>query len=325
MAHEAAGIPVRARAASNPGNIGHGWVKERFIKRPEPGVVFIPAKLSDNPGLERATYEHDLRGLPDELRRMLLEGDWGAFEGAAFTISRDHLIDEFPLQDAHDRFEALDYGLNGAPWALCAVDFEGNVVFHDMIYEHDMLPTDVAQKVLGKRNEGWGHGHAAWGDPTLWKRTWTKNKLGRPAVLADEFAEGGAPIVAANNDPRAGLIRVKQMLALDPQHRFPNWHERAGEPDAPRVFFVKSRCVRLIEELRSAPLQPNDKPDGGEKINPEWESHYGHAVAMVRYALMTRPAASVQPYEPPEDPRARFIDEFYAQRDNWNADRFEPV
>jgi hypothetical protein len=57
-----AGIPVRARSASNPGNIGHGWVKERFIEKPAPGVVFIPAKLSDNPGLERATYERDLSG-----------------------------------------------------------------------------------------------------------------------------------------------------------------------------------------------------------------------------------------------------------------------
>jgi hypothetical protein len=177
---------------------------------------------------------------------MLLDGDWGAFEGAAFTISPAHLVREFELQDAHDRFEALDYGLNGAPWALIAVDFEGNLVFYDMIYEADKLPDEVAAKVLAKRRAGWGPGHAAWADPSLWHRTGTRNKLGRPAVLADEFADNGVPIVAANNDPRAGLIRLKQLLDLDSGHRFPNWHERAGQPGAPRVFFVEGRCGRLV-------------------------------------------------------------------------------
>lgn len=306
-AHEAAGIPVRARAASNPGNIGHGWVKRRFIEHPSDRVVFIPAKVDDNPGLDRATYVSDLSHLPDELRAQLLDGNWDAFEGAAVTVTPDHLINAFRQTDAHSRFEACDYGLNGAPWALIVVDYEGNLVFNDMLYLRDLLPSQIAPLVLQKRKEGWGHGHPAYCDPSVWHRTGTMNKFSRPAVLADEFTDNGVPVIRANNDPKAGLIRLRELLLLDPDHRFPSWHPRAGQIGAPRVFFHSDRCKQLIEELQSAPLQPIDKADGGEKIDPEWESDNGHAVAMARYAVMTRPSPSKEPRKPLADARAEYL------------------
>ena len=311
-AHEQAGIPVRARAASNPGNIGHGWVKERFITRPKDGVIFVPAKIADNPGLDRATYEQDLSGLPEELRKQLMEGDWDAFEGAAFTVTADHMVDEFPVRDWMSRFEALDYGLNGAPWAFCPVDHEGNVVFADLLYVKDLLPSQLAPLVHLRRRAVWGQGNTTFADPAIWHRTGTVNKFGKPAVLADEFADHDLPLVKANNDPRAGLIRVREMLKLDENHVFPAWHPRAGQPGAPRVFFVRGRTDRLVDELKSAPLQPIDKTDGLEKVDPEWESRYGHAVAMCRYALMSRPSPNAEP-EPwrsiPEHLRPAWVDD----------------
>jgi hypothetical protein len=45
---EAAHIPLRMRSASNPGNVGHDWVKRRFVARtgdPAGERLFIPARL----------------------------------------------------------------------------------------------------------------------------------------------------------------------------------------------------------------------------------------------------------------------------------------
>jgi hypothetical protein len=79
-------IPLRMRAASNPGGIGHEWVKRRFIdpKTRKPGVVFIPAKLEDNPNLDRDSYVQSLNELDPITRSQLLAGDWNAVAGGRF-------------------------------------------------------------------------------------------------------------------------------------------------------------------------------------------------------------------------------------------------
>lgn len=295
-AHELAGIPVRARAASNPGNVGHGWVKKRFITQPKPGVIFVPAKLADNPGLDVATYTEDLSHLPTELRRQLLDGDWDAFEGAAFPLFGElHLVDHFPLTDSFDRIEGMDYGLNGYAWYLLATDYDGNLIFADSVYGKDQLPDTVADEVVAKRKAGWGFGHTVHADPSLWHRTGRRNKFGQPAMLADEFSEAGVPIIKGNNDPRAGLIRLRKLMEPSPRRRFPSWHPRAGAHGAPGLFIVSPGCWQLVEQLAAAPLQPIDKPDGGEKIDPEWESKYGHGCAAARYTVMAKPGPSDEP------------------------------
>jgi hypothetical protein len=274
----------------------------------------VPAKVRDNPdGIDADEYEAGMMRIPEELRRRLLDGDWDAFEGAAFEVTNEHLVEGFTLRDAFNRFESADYGLNGAPWALWATDFEGNVVAVDMLYERDLIPSEIAPKVVAKRKAGWGFGHGAFMDPSVWHRTGTRNRLGRPAMLADEFSDAGVPVSPANNDPRAGLMRLRELLRCDPLHSFPDWHGRRGEKGAPRVFFDR-RCAALVEELQTAPLQAVGKPDGGEKVDPDWEGAHGHAVAMARYAVMTRPSASKRPYEPLDDPRAEALRRHDAKR-----------
>lgn len=70
-------IPLRARAATNPGGIGHEWVKRRFV---EEGTaterVFVPAKLQDNPFLDQVSYRTSLQNLDSITRRQLLDGEW---------------------------------------------------------------------------------------------------------------------------------------------------------------------------------------------------------------------------------------------------------
>lgn len=69
-------VPLRMRAASNPGGIGHEWVNLRFRVQKAPGRVFMPALLRDNPSLDPREYLQMLAELDPVTRRQLEHGDW---------------------------------------------------------------------------------------------------------------------------------------------------------------------------------------------------------------------------------------------------------
>jgi hypothetical protein len=100
------------RSASNPGNIGHQFVKSRFVDVARDQIhtttdeelgttktrYFLPATLSDNTLMseqEKSEYLSWLRNLPKSEREMLESGNWDYVPGAAFAeISRQvHMID----------------------------------------------------------------------------------------------------------------------------------------------------------------------------------------------------------------------------------------
>ncbi len=68
-------VPLRMRGAGNPGGIGHKWVKNRFIDDPGPRE-FVPAKLTDNPHIDQASYRESLAELDPINRAQLLDGLW---------------------------------------------------------------------------------------------------------------------------------------------------------------------------------------------------------------------------------------------------------
>lgn len=94
-------VPLRMRGASNPGDRGHEWVRRRFIERraasefpiDDPRFdpkdtpararrrVFIPARLDDNPHVDRESYEESLANLTVIERARLRDGDWYADAG----------------------------------------------------------------------------------------------------------------------------------------------------------------------------------------------------------------------------------------------------
>jgi predicted phage terminase large subunit-like protein len=89
-------IPLRIRAASNPGGTGHDWVKDRFVVG---GKLFIPAKLDDNPHLDREEYIKTLMELDPVTRAQLMNGDWEiGIEGNLFKRYW------FKLNDIADNF-----------------------------------------------------------------------------------------------------------------------------------------------------------------------------------------------------------------------------
>lgn len=82
-------IPIRMRAAGNPGGPGHTWVKERFIDPPDPEEmtarqiqaqkakrIFIPSGLQDNDYLDKEDYIESLMELDVVTRNQLMNGDW---------------------------------------------------------------------------------------------------------------------------------------------------------------------------------------------------------------------------------------------------------
>ena len=103
------GTRVYIRASANPGGVGHGWVKERFITAAKPmqtiwedvtwkdpageehhamqSRIFVPSSVFDNPALLQndPDYIKRLASMPEAERNALLYGDWNTFSGQVFT------------------------------------------------------------------------------------------------------------------------------------------------------------------------------------------------------------------------------------------------
>jgi len=87
-------VPIRMRSGSNPGGVGHEWVKNRFIKGDK---LFIPARLEDNPHLDQEEYLKSLSELDPITRKQLLEGDWSAtLKGDLFNRNWFQIVDDYP-------------------------------------------------------------------------------------------------------------------------------------------------------------------------------------------------------------------------------------
>jgi predicted phage terminase large subunit-like protein len=89
----AADIPLRTRAATNPGGPGNNWVYERFILNKGSERKFMPAKISDNPSLDAEAYIKGLNELDGIERARLLDGNWeireegGMFQRDWFNVT----------------------------------------------------------------------------------------------------------------------------------------------------------------------------------------------------------------------------------------------
>lgn len=92
-------VPLRVRGATNPGGIGHTWVKKRFIdaRTRERGAVFIPAKVYDNPHIKVEEYVDSLSYLDPVTRARYLDGDWVIVEaGSMFRRSWFEIVESLP-------------------------------------------------------------------------------------------------------------------------------------------------------------------------------------------------------------------------------------
>ena len=113
-------VPLRIRAATNPGGVGHQWVRDRFIdpRTRKRGCIFVPSKLEDNPWLDRDSYELSLASLDRVTRQQLRHGDWDIRpEGNTFRL------EDFRSYDSDGQFYRLSRNRDGsASWTVAIAD-----------------------------------------------------------------------------------------------------------------------------------------------------------------------------------------------------------
>jgi hypothetical protein len=136
----AAGAFSCMAGATNPGNIGHAWVKALWVDKVPPAGFeradlydphdydFIRARIDDNPIYANdADYRRTLEALPEYLRLPFLEGDWNVFAGQYFDIfdygRHTARPEEIRLEPWWPRWISIDWGFQhpSAVYWHCAV------------------------------------------------------------------------------------------------------------------------------------------------------------------------------------------------------------
>jgi hypothetical protein len=143
-------IPTKVACGTNPGGIGHRWVKERFIdktvtrysddghntpiqtmdykevieipdrhdsskkKNITMNVRFIPASWADNPFLNDS-YVANLMQQSEYKREMDLHGNWSIVAGRMFRYEEDSFIDDFHARELINKYNpdiyiSIDWG-----------------------------------------------------------------------------------------------------------------------------------------------------------------------------------------------------------------------
>ncbi|MGI5947731.1 MAG: terminase large subunit domain-containing protein [Lachnospiraceae bacterium] len=157
------GTRVYRRATGNPGGIGHGWVKQYFVKAGPPMTpikteveivgpdhnkiilsrkkIFVPSSVFDNQKLleNDPNYLANLAMMDEQDRNALLYGDWDSFTGQVFMEWRDdpegyqnqrfsHVIDDFDIPETWDIYRGFDFGY-AKPFSVgwYAIDHDGRM------------------------------------------------------------------------------------------------------------------------------------------------------------------------------------------------------
>jgi hypothetical protein len=282
--------PVRFVAGTNPGGIGHGWVKNRYIDIGPPETiytdlesketrVFIPAKVDDHPLQKfKEDYSKKLNAISDiELRKALRDGDWDVFAGQVFTEwSRNkHVVEPFPIPNHWIKWFSYDHGYNtfaAGLWYAQDPITERKYVYREM-YETQRGVSELAS--LKKRLEGQEKPVPNLADPAIWKGAGDQN-TGKS--VAEMFQAEGVSFTPANNDRLAGKAAVHEALAI--------------APDGLPKLQVFANCVNLIRTLPSLPYDQHRVEDVDTKAED-------HLYDSLRYGLMSqRSTNTTKPYKP---------------------------
>jgi hypothetical protein len=314
----------RIEAASNPGSIGHAWVKRTFITPkpanelwktpPEEGGMlrqFIPARLTDNPHLTKddPEYANRLRGLgTDNLVRAMLDGDWDIIAGAAFEkLRRDlHCIEPFVPPEDWLVFGSLDWGSsrpfsfglwtvsNGNQLPDGRLYQRGAIIRYNELYGWNGKPnegmrmevSEVAKQCLARAKRKLAYCVA---DPSMWKVD------GGPSH-AEVMGRHGLILRPGDHNRHAGYLEMRGRIA--------------GNEDGP-MFYVTKNCHdgfwRTVPDLVMDEADPED-------VDTDQEDH---AYDDARYACMSRPwAKPIEKKEPKVERWLRFEEK---DEDTWKV------
>lgn len=293
----------RIETASNPGSIGHQWVKKAFIRSPteiyqtsvdEGGMMrqFIPAKLRDNPALLRddPDYEKRLDGLGSPaLVRAMKDGDWDIFAGQFFeNWRRDiHVLPrDFEIQPWWNRFGGYDHGHNHPyVFGAYAVDGDGNVYKYRECGDRGRKPDQIIDEINAAAPEFLIKRHPIYAGHDLW----VKGRDGSPEIV-EKFMPKLA-MIKAHIDRKTGADQIRNYI---------DWRkDDSGEFIKRPKFYVLENCWRTIQQLPAMIYDEND-PEDVLKVdateNDVWAGD--DAYDEPRYALMSRPRLSKQEVKP---------------------------
>jgi hypothetical protein len=287
-------VPLRVRCASNPVGPGTGWVRKRFFENDPPAQkdetrLFIPATFRENSYIDQESYLRGLMQLPEATQARLIEGSWESIDNAAFPMfdPKIHIVPQMKAPDFWRKWEAMDFGIsNPTAWLAAGLSPDNSTLIFGEYYSPGLI-SEHSSAILTNRARAWGQPTIALCDPSIQNVTGF-GRAGRGETVHSEFASNGIFLVPANNDRRAGLVRIAEMLRPDPAKPFPDWHpltlEKGRTVMGSPSLFITENCKNLIDQIKFAPLDEASM----DIIDPYWESRHGHAMAACRYLCTAR-------------------------------------
>ena len=318
------GTRVYMRATANPGGIGHGWVKERFISAAPPGTrivaemkveqpdgtllkmtrdrVFIPAKVYDNQILlnNDPNYVANLSMLPEAERRALLEGDWDSFSGQVFTEWKDdpahyhdrrftHVIAPFDIPPEWPVYRGFDWGYS-RPFSVgwWAVDHDGCMYRVRELYGCTAEPNTgvkwTPEQLARKIREIEGD------DPNLKGRR--IHGIADPAIwdgsggesIADVMERAGVYFDKADHARISGKMQIHNRLAFDENGK--------------AMLYVFSGCRQFIRTIPALVYSQTDVED----VDTDCEDHIYDEMRYIAMERKMKPRAAAKPKEKQFDP-----------------------
>lgn len=257
--------------ATNPGGVGHGWVKSYFIDRDYPPELrplsdqfaFIQALPDDNPHLTKS-YWQELETLPPQLAKAWRYGDWGVFAGQVFReFSRERHVfrpHELPLDGTN--YRAVDSGYENpfcTLWGRKEIGTGRWWVYREA-YKKELTDRQQAQLIrdLTPPDEQIA---MTFGDPAMWIR---KNAANLVTDAASEFGVMGVSLVKGDNNRLNGVRKVHRLLA--------------NLPDGKPGLMISDDCPNLIRQLENLASDPKNPEDVDTKSED-------HAYDTLRYLL----------------------------------------
>lgn len=257
----AAPRPRQIKSSTNPGGIGHSWVKARFIDPAPPETVFttptgttrifLPSKIDDNVFLRDGDpmYKQRLLELPEAQQKALLLGEWDLFEGQYFSEWRTavHVCDPFEIPRDWRVYRAFDYGLDCFALLWIAVSPAREVYVFREFCRSQMIVQDAAAKANELTDETV---YCTLAPPDMWGRT-----VDRGRSKADQFRDAGLPLTKSSNDREAGWLSVHELL----RYEHPEGNDLTViKPPRLHVFKTCRELIRCLPLLQFDAKKPTD-------------------------------------------------------------------
>ena len=270
--------PKQIKSSTNPGGVGHTWVKERFIDRSEGGKsflgedgmqrIFIPSLLDDNTFLMNRDpqYKERLLALPERERKALLHGDWNIFDGQYFNEfdTRKHVIAPFEIPSGWRKYRTIDYGLDRLACLWIAISPEGTAYVYREYCESD-LPISRSASAICERTPQGEDIYATLAPPDLFSRTQESGK-----TKASLFSEYGVNLTKTSNAREAGWLALKELL-FD-----------GGCGPKIQIFSTCTEIIRCLPALTVDKIRPSDCSNEPHEITHAPDALRGFAIFYAR-------------------------------------------